>query len=95
MRIIYAQTMCILSSRATPNFHVGPRPVSVQSRDSRLRSRRTAASLKICCHEANFSNVEVVLGGTAALHTYRVWGAVLFLITSTHDFGLTTLGQII
>jgi hypothetical protein len=38
---------------------------------------------KICCHQpkarlvaSKFSTI--VLGGTAALHAYRVWGAVLF-----------------
>jgi hypothetical protein len=41
-------------------------------------------SHKICCDLAEVRLVaskffKIVLGGTAALHAYRVWGAVIFL----------------
>src|SRR4030095_15070340 len=47
--------------------------------------------LKFCCQRSKprleagkFSTI--VLGGTAALHAYRVWGAVIFWRTNVHRF---------
>jgi hypothetical protein len=49
---------------------------------------------KICCHQPKARLVAskfsmIVLGGTAALHAYRAWGAVLFLITENVQDRLT------
>jgi hypothetical protein len=48
-----------------------------------IQSNPENFSHKICCDLAEARLVatkffKIVLGGTAALHTYRVWGAVIF-----------------
>jgi len=47
-------------------------------------------SHKICCDLPEARLVaskffKIVLGGTAALHAYRVWGAVIFLGRNPND----------
>ena len=56
--------------------------------DDRRRHHGNAEknSAKFCCERAEprllgLSFLTIVLGGTAALHAYRAWGAVIFLQT--------------
>src|SRR5215216_5116953 len=62
-----------------------------------LASTRKKFHVKFCCHQrearllgSKFSTI--VLGGTAALHAYRVWGAVIFWGRKSASFFLLLLG---